>query len=171
MKENTQIALGLVAAVAWVVTDGFLVELAPFLLLLVVCLTVVGLTWGRRLPLWIRVFTTGVVFYFGYSLCLVGRTMGHGFTSDTFESSLGCFLFFATLPTLGLFRLWQGRVRTAILLSALPVSLAFATLVAAYEEHRFIQRHSQGVGPTARWTVSNHWLAYDAETQRLSGSD
>ena len=28
MKEKTQIALGLVAAVAWVVTDGFLVELA-----------------------------------------------------------------------------------------------------------------------------------------------
>lgn len=43
--------------------------------------------------------------------------------------------------------------------------------LAAYGEHQFVQRHRDGVGPTARWAVSDHWLSYDARTQILSGSD
>ena len=36
----------------------------------------------------------------------------------------------------------------------------------------FIQKHGEtGIGPTARWTVSSHWLSYDAKTKKLSGSD
>jgi hypothetical protein len=55
--------------------------------------------------------------------------------------------------------------------SVIPLCFAAAFAVAAYEEHRFIQDHRQGVGPTARWTVPHHWLAYDAQAKHLSGSD
>ena len=52
-----------------------------------------------------------------------------------------------------------------------PVSLSVAAAVAAHEEHELVQLHRDGIGSTAHWTVSNHWLACDARTQTLSGSD
>jgi hypothetical protein len=52
-----------------------------------------------------------------------------------------------------------------------PACLLVALAIAGYEEYRFIQKHRQGVGPTARWTAPSHWLAYDATSQTLSGGD
>ena len=81
------------------------------------------------------------------------------------------FAVFAALPTLGLVRAWQGRPRVLVSTLMLPVALVGACGVAAVEESRFIAQHHSGVGPTARWTVPQHWLAYDASTSRLYGSD
>jgi hypothetical protein len=47
-----------------------------------------------------------------------------------------------------------------------------AGVVASVEEQLFIYKYRDtGVGATARWTVSNHWLSYDRDAQRLNGSD
>jgi hypothetical protein len=79
---------------------------------------------------------------------------------------------FAALPFMSLLRLWRRRVAVAIIVAALPASLGLAASVASFEEYRFVQHHcDSGVGPTARWTVSNHWLSYDAKEQKLYGSD
>ena len=49
---------------------------------------------------------------------------------------------------------------------------AMALLVAGIEERVFVIKYRDtGVGPTPRWTVGTHWLAYDRDTGRLYGSD
>jgi glucan phosphoethanolaminetransferase (alkaline phosphatase superfamily) len=127
---------------------------------------------GSRLPLIVRLLITGLVFEFGYSMCLVGRTMEPGFTGHTLGMALFMFVLFASLPFLSLIRIWSRRTGLWLLVVALPVSLGIAVLVAAFEEWQFVQRHrTTGIGPTARWTVSNHWLSYDAAQQQLHGSD
>jgi hypothetical protein len=69
-------------------------------------------------------------------------------------------------------RLRVGGLRIALLVAVLPTSLALAFGVAGIEEAMFIQKHKEtGIGPTARWTVSNHWLSYNAQTGKLDGSD
>ncbi len=171
MSTRTQSALAIGATVALAV----LAEVLPhggFLLLVVVwVLALASGIGGERLPVFVRVFATAATFYLGYVMCLAGRTMEPGFTGYTLQMALVCFGLFAALPTLTLARLWRGRLRGAVVASVFPVSLAAAAAVAAYEEHQFVQRHRDGVGPTARWTVSDHWLSYDARTQILSGSD
>jgi hypothetical protein len=171
MSTKTQTALGISAMVVLAVLDEQVSDGGITLLVIVAVLAVASAIGGQRLPLFVRVFATGVVFYFGYVMCLVGRTMEPRFTVYTVQMALIAFGLYAALPTLALLRIWRGRVRVAVVASVLPISLAVASGVAAYEEHRFIQEHRHGIGPTARWTVSNHWLAYDAKTQQLSGSD
>jgi hypothetical protein len=171
MSNKTQIALGIGVTVALAVLDELLPDGGMTLLVVVAVLAVASAIGGQRLPLFVRVFATGATFYLGYVMCLVGRTMEPRFTAYTLQMALVVFGLYATLPTLALLRIWKGRVRLAVIACVFPVSLAAASAVAAYEEHQFIQQHRHGVGPTARWTVSNHWLAYDGEKQRLSGSD
>jgi hypothetical protein len=171
MSTKTQTALGIGATVALAVLDELLPDGGMTLLVVVAVLAVASAIGGQRLPLFVRVFATGATFYLGYVMCLVGRTMEPGFTRYTVQMALVIFGLYATLPAVALLRIWRGRVRVAVIATVFPVSLAAASAVAAFEEHQFIQQHQHGIGPTARWTVSNHWLAYDAETQRLSGSD
>jgi hypothetical protein len=163
--------IGIAATVALAVLDEWLPDGGMLLLITaggVAAMSVIG---GQRLPLWMRVFATGTTFYLGYVMCLVGRTMESGFTTYTVQMAFFVFCLYASLPTLALLRVWRGRIRVALVSSVFPISLALASAVAAFEENQFIHQHSNGVGPTSRWTVSNHWLAYDAETKRLSGSD
>jgi hypothetical protein len=171
MNAAAQIAVGFAATVTLAVLDELLPDGGMTLLAAVAVLAIVSVIRGERLPLFVRVFATGATFYLGYMMCLIGRTMEPRFTIYTVQMALVVFGLYATLPTLALLRIWRGRIRAALVASVFPISLAVASAVAAYEEYQFILQHRQGVGPTARWTVSNHWLAYDAETQRLSGSD
>jgi hypothetical protein len=127
---------------------------------------------GTRLPLMLRVFATAFILYYGSSMCLVGRTMEPGLTRYTLTRAVTFFGLFAALPTLSLLRLWQRRLAVMLTLAAMPLSLIAAALVAGMEEHWFVQKYQEtGVGPTPRWTVSDHWLSYDRETRQLSGSD
>ena len=171
MSTKTQTALAIGATIALAVLDEVLPDGGLLLLVVVAALALASVIWGLRLPIFVRVFATAATFYLGYVMCLVGRTTEPGFTADAVQMALACFALYAVLPTLALLRIWRGRLRVATVASVFPVSLAVASAVAAYEEHQFIQQHRQGVGPTARWTVSNHWLAYDGVTRKLSGSD
>jgi hypothetical protein len=134
--------------------------------------TIIGLVFGTRLPIFVRTLFTVLIFYFGGTIALVGRTMEPGLTPYTAGMALEFFALFALWPALSLFRIWSGRLRIALVLLVLPISLALAFSAAAAEEYIFVQKYRvSGVGPTPRWTVSNHWLAYYPETGKLDGSD
>ena len=134
--------------------------------------TIASLVGGTRLPLFVRVLFTVLIFHFASAACLVGRTMEPGLTAYTIGMALIIFGTYALWPALSLFRLWQGRLRVALTLLVLPAGLIVGCGVAAAEEMIFIRMHQiHGVGPTARWTVPMHWLSYDAESKVLNGSD
>jgi glucose dehydrogenase len=144
-------------------------------LILIVATAALALTaaiGGTRLPLALRLFATIIIFYFGYSMCLVGRTMEPLLTRYTVSMALASFGLFAVVPSLSLLRLWTRRAALVLVIAVLPLSLVAASVVAGIEERIFAQKHRDtGVGPTPRWTVSNHWLSYDRDTQHLNGSD
>jgi hypothetical protein len=171
MDSKTQIAFGIAATVAVAVIEERLPDGGVTLLIVAAGLTLISAMGGQRLSLFTRVFATGTTFYLGYVMCLVGRTMEPGFTLYTVQTAFLVFCIYASLPTLALLRIWRGRVRVVIVASVFPVSLAAASAVAGYEEKQFVSEHPNGIGITKRWTVSNHWLAYDAETKRLNGGD
>lgn len=171
MNRNLQIASGIALTVALALCEELL-PIGTIFLIVIGALALANLVFGLRLPLFIRVFTTGSIFYCGYVMCLVGRTMEPGFTFYTVRMALVVFFLYALWPALTLLRIWQGKVRVAMISSIIPLSLFAAATVAGIEEQIFIQKYSSvGVGVTKRWTVSNHWLSYDKEAQRLDGSD
>ncbi len=175
MSRKRSIAIGIGAFGASIaalesVPQGEFASIA--ILVFVGGLAAIGLIGGPRLPLAIRLFSTLMIFYFGYGMSLVGRTEGPGLTRLNVISALGYFVTFALLPGTCLVRLWPLRKGLVVFAALLPVSLAAAMLVAGIEECLFVQKYgSTGVGPTPRWTVSTHWLSYDREAQRLDGSD
>ena len=172
MKTYAQVFLSLVTVVAYVGVLQMVPSGGIISMIVVGVTTLTAAAVGPRLHLALRVFITAIIFEFGYSMCLVGRTMEPGFTRSNFGMALCFFAMFAALPFLSLLRLWHRHAAIALLAAALPVSIGMAASVAAFEEDRFVQHHrDNGIGPTARWTVSNHWLAYDALEQRLYGSD
>ena len=75
-------------------------------------------------------------------------------------------------PGLCLLRLWRWKFGAILLGSLLPVGFALALVVAGIEERLFVIKYrDNGIGPTPRWMVGTHWLAYDRDTRRLYGSD
>ena len=171
MNIRSQLILGTtIVAIAAVVTE-FVPAGGPIWMLFTAVLVLVVVVAGRSLPLMFRVVATGFTFYLAYQMCLIGRTMEPFLSAYTFRMALLHFGIFAALPTMALVRAWQGRPRVLVCSLMLPVAFVCACCVAAFEESRFIAQHSSGVGPTARWTISHHWLAYDASTSRLYGSD
>ena len=170
MGVKLQTSLGLAATLTLVLISELL-PVSGLTLVAVALLTLASAIGGIRLPLFLRVFTTGATIYLGYLMCLLGRTTGPHFTVNTALAASFIFGAFVTLPMLALLRIWSGHLRVVIVASLFPISLAIASAVAAFEEHEFIQQHREGVGPTPRRTVSHHWLAYDAQTKRLSGAD
>jgi len=173
VSTTTQLTIGLAATVAFAIV----VELIPVVGGLVWIgvagvLMIVALVRGQRLPLAFRAFATGVFFYHGYSMCLHGRTMEPGFTRYTVSMALTYFAMFALSPGISLIRIWRPRPGVSLLGLLFSVSFGAAALVAGFEEHFFISKYRDtGIGPTARWTVSHHWLSYDREARRLDGSD
>src|SRR3954469_5405787 len=150
MSPKTQATLGIGVTVALVVMDELLADGGMLLLITAAGLALASGIGGERLPLFVRVFATGTAFYFGYDMCLVGRTMEPGFTSYTVKMAFLLFCLYASLPTLALLRIWRGRIRVALALSVFPISLAVASTVAAYEEKQFIEQHPNGIGTTSR---------------------
>lgn len=135
-------------------------------------LLIVGVILGRKMPGFIRAVLSVLIFYWGYGMCLAGRTMEVGLTHTTVSMALGIFMIYGALPGLAFLRLWPTRQGAVFLCALLPASFLIACAVASAEEYLFIQKYKDtGVGPTPRWTVSHHWLAYDKERQRLDGSD
>jgi hypothetical protein len=172
MKKVRQIGVGMIVGVTLATVFELVPDHGISALIGMAIVALVGLACGQRLPLLVRVMFTVLIFYFGATMALVGRTMEPGLTRYTFGWALNCFAIMALWPALALLRLWAGRLRVALLIAVLPTSLAVAFAVAGIEEASFIQKHKEnGVGPTARWTVSNHWLSYNAETGKLDGSD
>jgi hypothetical protein len=134
-------------------------------------LMILGLVFGQKLPLTIRVFATSLFFYYGYSMCLLGRTMEPGINAHTFGAALGMSIF-GLLPALSLVRVWRPALGISLIAILLPLSLGAAFIAAGIEEHLFVRKYREtGVGPTARWTVAHHWLSYNRERQKLYGSD
>lgn len=171
MNAKVQTGLGLGAVLAFVAwresTTG-----QPWVVLAVVyTLAAAAAIAGARLPLWVRILATGTTAYLAYGLCLMGRTMEPHITLRGLLMAFLAFAWCALVPTLALLRAWRGRVRVLVVGLMFPVALALAFAVAAYEESLFVRQHPRGVGPTARWTVPDHWLSYDAERGVLSGSD
>jgi hypothetical protein len=172
MKTERQIGVGTIAGVVLATVFELVPDHGISALIGMAIVALVGLAVGQRLPMLVRVMFTVLIFYFGATMALVGRTMEPGLTRYTFGWALNCFAIVALLPSLALLRLWDGRLRVALVVAVLPVSMTLAFAVAGIEEAAFIQKHKEtGIGPTARWTVSNHWLSYNAKTGKLDGSD
>lgn len=171
MSRKAELAWGIFGTLVLMAICELLPINGMLLLFLVATLSLASVLAGHVLPLFLRTFTTGSVVYLGYVMCLVGRTMGPGFTRDTAEMAMVWYGIFAALPNLALLRIWKGWPRIIIVAGALPLGLLLACTVAGYEEASFVKQHPYGIGPTKRRTVSQHWLAYDAETKKLSGSD
>ena len=135
-------------------------------------LTLSGFIFGQRLPFALRVFITGLIIFFGYGMCLSGRAMSPGLTQYTMGMALYVFSLLALMPLLSLVRLWRPRLALLLIAAAFPLCFGLAFLTADVEERLFVRRyHDTGAGPTPRWTDSNSWLSYDAQTERLDGSD
>lgn len=172
MRASLQISGGVIAGIALAI----ILETVPYngisTLIGMVIVTVVGLSAGRSLSLLVRTLFTVSIYYFGATTALVGRTTAPGLTLYTLGWALYCFLLIGLAPALALLQLWVGRPRAVLLGAVLPTSLILAFSLAWVEEAMFVQKHKKlGIGPTARWTVSNHWLSYDAATGKLDGSD
>jgi hypothetical protein len=172
MNMERQIGLGIGLGVVLPAMFEFVPNGDICILVSLGLVTLVGLIGGERLPVFIRVFFTVLIFYFGAEMALVGRTFAPGLTTYTFGMALSHFVLIGIWPVLSLLRLWTGGLRVALVVAVLPVSLALAFAVAGMEEFIFVQKHKvSGAGPTARWTIGSHWMSYDAKTGRLNGSD
>jgi hypothetical protein len=113
-----------------------------------------------------------LVLYWAYGMCLLGRTMEPGLTKTTIGMALIFFVMYGLWPGLVLLRLWPLRSGITCLIALFPIAFLIAALVGGTEEYLFVRKYRDtGVGPTPRWTVPHHWLAYDREKQRLDGSD
>jgi hypothetical protein len=175
MKPSRQIFAGSAIGAAAALVDAVFVQshIATFVSWsLGVTLLLIGLIGGQRLPCFARALVSLLVLYWGYGTCLVGRTIQPGLTLATLCSALQCFSFLGVWPGLVMLRLWPLRQGAVLLAALFPLSFLLAALAAGTEECLFVRKYRDtGVGPTARWTVPMHWLAYDREQQRLDGSD
>ena len=98
--------------------------------------------------------------------------MGVGVNVHTLTSAMLFFFLFASWPHCVLFRMWRRRAATLWCLMAAPLALVVACVFAGVEEHLFVQKHrAEGADPTPRYTVTMHWMAYDAQSGQLRGAD
>jgi hypothetical protein len=126
----------------------------------------------RHLSLSARIFITTQIFCWSFMLCLLGRTVEPGITRGNTSMVFLYFGIYGIVPGLCLLRLWRWKLGAILLGSLLPVGFALALVVAGTEERVFVIKYREtGVGPTPRWTVGTHWLAYDRDSGRLYGSD
>lgn len=171
MNPKLQTALG-ISATTMLISITEPIRIGGLLMFIaVILLAISSLILGERLPLFVRVLATSTIYYHAFVMLLIGRTTGPHLSIETILMAFFYFGLFAFLPVLTLFRVWQKKTGIALAVIVLPISLIAAFTVAAYEERAFVQQHADGIGPTGRWTVSHHWLAYNAETQELYGND
>lgn len=118
------------------------------------------------LQVWATIAITAWVFYYALVIRLMGPRL-EGFL----EIGLPGFLF-VFAPAILLLVVWGVKRGAKIALVLCATGFILAHLIGSYEEYRFVQKHKEtGIGPTARSLQSSSWLAYNAETGELSGSD
>jgi hypothetical protein len=151
---------------------GFLLNGSLIYLLLFAVALIIGAAAGsRHLSLPARTFITTQIFCWNFMLCLLGRTVEPGITRGNTSMVLLYFGIYGFVPGLCLLRLWRWKFGTILLGALLPVGFALALLVAGIEERVFVIKYrGTGIGPTPRWTVGTHWLAYDRDTGRLTAT-
>jgi hypothetical protein len=173
MKNTWRIILVIILAIAFFAGFGFLPNGEPIYLVLLGAALIISLAAGARyLSLSARTFITTQIFCWNFMLCLLGRTVEPGITRGNTSMVLLYFGIYGFVPGLCLMRLWRWKFGAILLGSLLPIGFALALLVAGIEERVFVIKYRDtGVGPTPRWTVGTHWLAYDRDTRRLCGSD
>ena len=173
MKNTWQIILAIILAIAFFAGFGFLPNGSLIYLLLFAAALIISLAAGtRHLSLSARVFITTQIFCWNFMLCLLGRTVEPDITRGNTIMALFYFGIYGIVPGLCLLRLWRWKFGAILLGSLLPVGFALALVLAGIEERVFVIKYRDtGVGPTPRWTVGTHWLAYDHDTGRLYGSD
>jgi hypothetical protein len=175
VKPSLKIAFGAVAGVAYELIDDLLVD-GAVASLISISLTALIVLWaavrGQKAPAPFRSFVTALIFYWAFQTCLLGRTTGPGLSAASFGNATFTFFLLGLWPGFALLRLWPLPRGAILFLILFPVGFLLATSVAGIEEYAFVRKYQNtGAGPTNRWTVSNHWLAYDKDTHQLGGSD
>jgi hypothetical protein len=173
MQDLRRIILATFLSIGCFAGFGFLPNGSLIYLLLLGAALIISLAAGvRHLSLPARTFITTQIFCWNFMLCLLGRTVEPGITRGNTSMVLLYFGIYGFVPGLCLLRLWRWKFGAILLGSLLPVGFALALVVAGIEEHVFVIKYRDtGVGPTPRWTVGTHWLAYDRDTGLLYGSD
>jgi hypothetical protein len=172
MQNLRRIILVIALAVVFFVGIGLLPNGGIFYPMSLGVMLILSLISGARLTLSARTFITTQIFCWVFMLCLLGRTVEPGITRGNVSMMLLYFGIYGFAPGLCLLRLWRLKFGAIFLGSLLPVGFAIALITAGIEEQMFVIKHRDtGVGPTPRWTVGTHWLAYDRDTERLYGSD
>ena len=173
MQDLRRIILVIFLSIGCFVGFGFLPNGELIYLVLLGTALIISLAAGtRHLSLLARVFITTQIFCWIFMLCLLGRTVEPGITRGNTSMALLYFGIYGFVPGLCLLRLWRWKLGAIFLGALLPVGFALALVVAGIEERVFvIKNRDTGIGPTPRWTVGTHWLAYDRDTGRLYGSD
>jgi hypothetical protein len=175
MTASQHIVAGSLGGVAFALIDDLFVH-GPVASLVSLAfgaaLLIMGLIRGEKMHPFLRAAASVLVLYWAYGACLAGRTTEPGLTRTTVGMALTLFALYGVWPGVALLRLWPTRYGITLLLALCPVAFMLAAFVAGTEEYLFIRKYRDaGTGPTARWTVPQHWLAYDREQQRLDGSD
>jgi hypothetical protein len=175
VKPTQQIAFGALAGFAFELIGDLLINASitsVVFLSLTALIVFCAAVWGQKAPVPFRSFASALIFYWAVQTCLLGRTTGPGLTAATFGMTVTTFFLLGSWPGLALLRLWSLRRGAILFLALFPVAFLLATSVASIEEYLFVHKYEKtGVGATSRWTVSNHWLAYDKDTRQLGGSD
>jgi hypothetical protein len=173
MQDLRRIILVIFLSIGCFVGFGFLPNGELIYLVLLGTALIISLAAGtRHLSLLARVFITTQIFCWNFMLCLLGRTVEPGITRGNTSMALLYFGIYGFVPGLCLLRLWRWKLGAIFLGALLPVGFALALVVAGIEERVFVIKYRDtGIGPTPRWTVGTHWLAYDRDTGRLYGSD
>ena len=173
MQNKWQATLAVAVSIGCFVGFGFLPDGELIYLAFLGTGLIISLAAGtRHLSLPARIFITTQIFCWNFMLCLLGRTIEPGITRGNTSMALIYFGIYGIIPGLCLLRLWRLKLGAIFLGSLLPVGFALALVVAGIEERVFVIKYRDtGIGPTPRWTVGTHWLAYDRDTGRLYGSD
>jgi len=165
---------GAAAAAAVFVADQYLtlnqLDLTPYFFKFVLLVTFITATvFGPRMPLSLKTWSTGIFLIWGLYGSIGGRTVNVHITAETITWSIFTFAFMSLPLLLPLYRLW-GRSLKSTIATAFPiVTLLLGILIGTIEEKIFILHHENGVGPTPRWLVNSHWIAY--EKGKLRGGD
>jgi hypothetical protein len=172
MQNLRRIILAITLAVVFFGGIGFLPNGGIFYPISLGVMLILSLICGARLTLSARTFIKAQIFCWTFMLCLLGRTVEPGIKRGNVSMMLLYFGIYGFAPRLCLLRLWRLKFGAIFIGSLLPVGFAMALITAGIEERVFVIKYRDtGVGPTPRWTVGTHWLAYDRDAGRLYGSD